>query len=42
MNGRINQVINTPPAKKQQVAINEGHCKLDKPIMAWPDVQPLA
>ena len=31
-----------PPAIKQQVAISDGHCKVDKPIMAWPLVQPPA
>ena len=29
-----------PPNIKQQVATNEGHCKLDNPIIACPLVQP--
>ena len=31
-----------PPTMKQQVAINEGTCKLESPMMACPDVQPPA
>ena len=31
-----------PPTIKQQVATNEGHCKVDKPMIACPLVQPPA
>lgn len=31
-----------PPAIKLIVAINDGHCKVDNPIIAWPEVQPPA
>jgi len=31
-----------PPAIKQQVATRDGHCRLEIPIMACPDVQPPA
>ena len=34
--------ITTPPIMKQIVATNEGHCKLESPIMECPDVQPPA
>ena len=29
-----------PPIIKQIVATKDGHCKFDKPIMEWPEVQP--
>lgn len=38
----MNQVITSPPIIKQQVATNDGHCRVDKPIMECPEVQPLA
>lgn len=31
-----------PPAIKQQVAIKDGICKVDMPMIAWPLVQPPA
>ena len=31
-----------PPNIKNIVATNDGHCKLAKPIMECPEVQPLA
>ena len=31
-----------PPIKKPTTASNDGNCKLDRPLMAWPDVQPPA
>ena len=31
-----------PPAIKHTVAINEPNCKLDNPIMEWPEVHPPA
>lgn len=34
--------MKSPPIKKQIVATNEGHCKLEIPIIECPDVQPLA
>lgn len=34
--------IVNPPTKKQQVAIRDGICKLDKPEIEWPLVQPPA
>lgn len=42
MNGRIKFAIISPPTKKQQVAISDGNCKLDKPEIACPLVQPPA
>ena len=33
MDGRIKFAITIPPIIKQIVATNEGHCKLDKPII---------
>src|SRR5688572_14177741 len=40
--GRIKLAVTKPPAIKQQVATNDGHCKLDMPMMLWPEVQPPA
>ena len=34
--------ITIPPIIKQIVATNEGHCKLDKPIIECPEVHPPA
>ena len=34
--------MTNPPIKKQQVAINDGNCRLDNPEMAWPLVHPPA
>ncbi len=34
--------MRNPPTIKQQVATSEGHCRLEIPMMAWPDVQPPA
>ncbi len=31
-----------PPIIKQMVATKEGHCKVDNPMMAWPEVHPPA
>ena len=31
-----------PPTIKQQVAIKDGTCKFESPIIAWPEVQPPA
>lgn len=42
IHGKINQVIINPPIKKQMVETNEGHCKLESPIIECPDVQPSA
>ena len=35
-------VIAKPPTIKQQVAMRDGICKLDSPMIAWPEVQPPA
>ena len=40
--GSIKLAMITPPSMKQQVAMSDGHCKLERPMMAWPDVQPPA
>ena len=40
--GIITLAEKKPPAIKQQVAINEGICRLDNPIIEWPEVQPPA
>jgi len=42
MDGRIKFAITIPPIMKHTVATNEGHCKLDKPIIECPEVQPPA
>ncbi len=42
MNGRMKFTITKPPIIKEIVAINEGHCKVDNPIIACPLVQPPA
>ena len=42
MNGKIKFAIIIPPIMKQMVATNDGHCKLDKPIMECPEVHPPA
>ena len=42
MNGRIKLAIINPPIIKQIVATSDGHCKLERPIIACPDVQPPA
>jgi hypothetical protein len=42
MRGNIKFAIINPPIIKQQVAISDGHCKVDKPIIACPLVQPPA
>lgn len=31
-----------PPIKKPITATKEGICKFDKPLIAWPEVQPPA
>lgn len=31
-----------PPIIKLMVAISDGTCRLERPMMAWPDVQPPA
>ena len=42
MYGRMRLAIIKPPAIKLMVAISDGHCKLLKPIIACPLVQPPA
>src|SRR5262249_44137003 len=42
MSGKIKFAIIMPPIIKQMVATNDGHCKLDKPIIEWPEVHPPA
>ncbi len=42
MKGKIRLAIIKPPAIKHNVATNDGNCKLDNPIMEWPDVHPPA
>ncbi len=40
--GKINQVMIKPPTINEMVATNDGHCKLLKPMIACPLVQPPA
>src|SRR4051812_25594117 len=40
--GRIRSAMMKPPAIKQMVAIKEGSCRLDNPIIEWPEVHPPA
>jgi hypothetical protein len=42
MNGKSIFAEKKPPTIKQQVAIRDGICKVDSPIMACPLVQPPA
>ena len=42
MYGRIRLAITKPPVIKLIVATNDGHCKLLKPMIACPLVQPPA
>lgn len=42
MNGNTTKVIKIPPIMKQMVAIKDGHCKFDNPMMACPEVHPPA
>src|SRR5687768_2446602 len=40
--GRKTQVIRSPPARKQPVAIIDGHWRFDIPMIECPEVQPPA
>ena len=42
MNGKPNQVIKKPPIMKQIVAISDETLRFERPVIAWPDVQPSA
>ena len=42
MKGRMRLAMIKPPTIKQIVATSDGNCKLDKPMMECPDVQPPA
>jgi hypothetical protein len=42
MKGKIKLAMINPPIMKQMVATKEGHCKSDKPMIAWPEVHPPA
>ena len=42
MMGNRKWVMIRPPIKKPMVAMREGNCRLAKPVMACPEVQPPA